>query len=49
MNSPYHFQHTGVECEDFAQSPGYADMAPGSPFNEDGQAEFMQVSSHRIL
>ena len=28
----------GVECEDFAQSPGHADMAPGSPFNEDGHA-----------
>jgi hypothetical protein len=28
----------GVECEDFAQSPGNAQFAPGSPFNEDGHA-----------
>lgn len=28
----------GVECEDFAQSPGHADLAPGSAFNEDGHA-----------
>jgi hypothetical protein len=28
----------GVECEDFAQSPGHAANAPGSAFNEDGHA-----------
>jgi len=28
----------GVECEDFAQSPGHSATAPGSAFNEDGHA-----------
>lgn len=28
----------GVECEDFPNSPGNSSAAPGSPFNEDGQA-----------
>ena len=28
----------GVECDDFAQRPGHADMGPGSAFNEDGHA-----------
>ena len=28
----------GVECEDFAQSPGHSSTAPGSAFNEDGHA-----------
>lgn len=28
----------GVECDDFAQRPGHSDTAPGSAFNEDGQA-----------
>jgi hypothetical protein len=27
-----------VECEDFPNSPGNSSVAPGSPFNEDGQA-----------
>jgi hypothetical protein len=28
----------GVECDDFALRPGHSDTAPGSAFNEDGQA-----------
>jgi hypothetical protein len=28
----------GVECDDFAQRPGNAQLAPGSAFNPDGQA-----------
>lgn len=28
----------GVECEDFPNTPGHSSVAPGSPFNEDGQA-----------
>jgi len=28
----------GVECDDFAQRPGHAELAPGSAFNPDGQA-----------
>lgn len=28
----------GVECDEFASSPGHAAAAPGSAFNEDGQA-----------
>jgi hypothetical protein len=28
----------GVECDEFAQSPGHAQYAPGSAFNPDGQA-----------
>lgn len=28
----------GVECDEFAQSPGNAALAPGSAFNEDGKA-----------
>jgi hypothetical protein len=28
----------GVECDEFAQSPGYSASAPGSAFNEDGHA-----------
>jgi hypothetical protein len=28
----------GVECDEFAQRPGHSDTAPGSAFNEDGQA-----------
>jgi hypothetical protein len=27
-----------VECEDFPNSPGNSSVAPGSPFNEDGQS-----------
>jgi hypothetical protein len=28
----------GVECDEFASSPGYSSSAPGSAFNEDGMA-----------
>ena len=28
----------GVECDEFSQVPGHSDTAPGSAFNEDGQA-----------
>jgi hypothetical protein len=28
----------GVECDEFTQVPGHSDTAPGSAFNEDGQA-----------
>lgn len=28
----------GVECGDFTQRPGHSDLAPGSAFNENGQA-----------
>ena len=28
----------GVECDDFSQRPGHAEMAPGSAFNPDGNA-----------
>ena len=28
----------GVECNDFAQRPGHAELAPGSAFNPDGNA-----------
>jgi len=28
----------GVECDEFASSPGHSSSAPGSAFNEDGKA-----------
>ena len=28
----------GVECDEFASSPGHSSAAPGSAFNEDGMA-----------
>jgi hypothetical protein len=28
----------GVECDEFASSPGFSSAAPGSAFNEDGMA-----------
>jgi hypothetical protein len=28
----------GVECDEFSSVPGHSDTAPGSAFNEDGQA-----------
>ena len=28
----------GVECDEFASSPGHSASAPGSAFNEDGKA-----------